>query len=580
MIKIPYGSVGTFKDLVTQGYHYVDRTMYLEKLEALNKKHLFFLRPRRFGKSLFVSVLEHYYGLEHKDQFDQLFGNYYIGKNPTPRRNTYLILKFNFSGINTATNETTEKDFTESVRLSIQTFLNTYDDFFDSKNLQILQEISTPQNMMKQLWGWVKHQAEGKKLYVLIDEYDQFTNEMVAYRFEEFKKVVGRNGWIRKFYETLKIGSDDGVIDRTFITGVTPVTLDSLTSGFSNATDISTDIRFVEMMGFRHEEVKDILMKIGVAEGDLENILEDLKDWYNGYLFHKDAKNSIYNSEMVLHFADQYLINNRYPEQLLATSVATDYHKIRSMFRIAHKEQENISTLQTILKEGQISASLTLKFNFEEDWKQHNFVSLLFYLGFLTIKGNQVTRLIFGIPNYVIRELYHQYFAQIVLERAKLSTYTIEPQEMVLELALHNDTKPIVELTESVLTELSAHHDRAHFNETHVKSIFASWFYTAGFFHIYSELEVSKKNPNNEKGRIDLLLTRRPPFEEELPYQFIFELKYLRKNQIGQLESIKKEAIEQLKDYLKDDKVKDLEDLKAYVVVFVVNKAEVIEVKV
>ncbi len=580
MIKIPYGSVGTFNDLVTQGYHYVDRTLYLEKLEGLNKKHLFFLRPRRFGKSLFVSVLEYYYGWEHQNEFERLFGNYYIGQHPTPLKNSYLILKFNFSGINTATNEATHQDFLESVRYSIQKFLTTYNNLFDSKHLETLKSISSPQNMMKQLWNWVKHEANNKKVYVLIDEYDQFTNEMVAYRFEEFKKVVGRNGWVRKFYETLKIGADDGIIDRTFITGVTPVTLDSLTSGFSNASDISTDLQFAEMMGFTHEEVKAILQKIGVAKERLEVILKDLKKWYNGYLFNEDSNTTIYNSEMVLYFADGYLKQNKYPKQLLATSVATDYHKIRSMFRIAHKEQENIDTLEKILKTGEISAPLTLKFNFEADWQQHNFVSLLFYLGFLTIKGSQLTRLIFGIPNYVIRELYHQYFVQIVLERTKLSTYTIEPQEMVLELALYNNITPIIELTESVLTELSAHYDRASFNETHIKSIFVSWFHTAGFFHIYSELEVAKKNQNNDKGRIDLLLTRRPPFDKEVKYQFIFELKYLKKKNSGQLENLQNVGSKQLKEYLKDDKVKLLKDLKAYVVVFVGNKAEITEVMV
>ncbi|MGB0931318.1 MAG: AAA family ATPase, partial [Chitinophagales bacterium] len=271
MMKIPYGSVGTFNDLVTQGYLYVDRTMYLEKLEALNKKHLFFLRPRRFGKSLFVSVLEHYYGLEHQDKFDRLFGKYYIGQNPTPLRNSYLVLKFNFSGINTATNETTHKGFLSNVRIGISRFLKKYSSIFNPKNLEVLQNISAPEIMLNQLWYWVQTESQGKKVYVLIDEYDQFTNEMVAYRFEEFKKVVGRNGWIRKFYETLKIGADDGIIDRTFITGVTPVTLDSLTSGFSIASDLSTDFRFGEMMGFMHEEVKDILKKIGVEEDDLED---------------------------------------------------------------------------------------------------------------------------------------------------------------------------------------------------------------------------------------------------------------------------------------------------------------------
>ncbi len=580
MIKIPYGSVGTFNDLITQGYHYVDRTLYLEKLEGLNKKHLFFLRPRRFGKSLFISVLEYYYGWEHQNEFERLFGNYYIGQHPTPLRNSYLILKFNFSGINTATNETTFKGFLSKVEKAVRSLVGLHSDLFGVDALDSLQNLPSPEEALLVLYELIKLKRVDKKLYVLIDEYDQFTNEMVAYRFEEFKKVVGRNGWVRKFYETLKIGADDGIVDRTFITGVTPVTLDSLTSGFSNASDISTDLQFAEMMGFTHEEVKVILQKIGIEKGRLEVILKDLKKWYNGYLFHKEAKNTIYNSEMLLYFADRYLTSNRYPEQLLATSVATDYHKIRSMFRIAHKEQENINTLEKILKTGEISAPLTIKFNFEADWQQHNFVSLLFYLGFLTIKGSQLDRLIFGIPNYVIQQLYYQYFSQITLSRTKLNTYGIDIQEKVFELALYNNLDPVIELTESVLTEMSANNDRAAFNETHIKSIFVSWFYATGVYHIYSELEVAKKNKNKDKGRIDLLLTRRPPFDEEVKYQFIFELKYLKKKNSGQLENLQNAASKQLKEYLRDDKVKLLKDLKAYVIVFVGNKAEILKVNI
>ncbi|MEZ4888853.1 MAG: AAA family ATPase [Chitinophagales bacterium] len=579
MKKIPYGGVGSFNDLVTEGYLYIDRTQYIRELEALSEKHLFFLRPRRFGKSLFISVLHHYYGWEHQDKFEKLFGAYNIGHEPTSLKNSYLVLKFNFSGVNTATDETTYNSFLESVRLSVATFLETYDVFFDSENLEKLEQISSPEIIMKQLWHWVKNEGEGRKVYVLIDEYDQFTNEIIAYRFEEFKTTVSRNGWVRKFYETLKIGSDDGIVSRTFITGVTPITLDSLTSGFSGATDISGVLRFHEMMGFRQEEVIGILQGIGIEEADLPNTMGEMKMWYDGYVFHKRAKNSLYNSEMVLYFAQQYLEEGAYPEKLLATSVATDYHKIRSMFRIAHKEKENIHALYKILVDKEIKAQLTIRYNFEIGWQESDFVSLLYYLGFLTIKGSLVNQLIFTIPNYVIRELYYQYFMQITLERANLDTYQIDIQSKVLELAMHNNIEPIIHLTESVLAQLSANHDHAAFNETHPKSIFASWFYAAGIYHIYSEFEVEKKNEDNEKGRVDLLLTRRQPFDKEVPHQFIFELKYLKKAGVKRLKTIKKEAASQLEEYLKDDKIKEMKDLKAYVVVFVGNKADIVRLK-
>ncbi len=576
MKKIPYGSVGTFEDLITQGYLYIDRTQYMEELERLSEKHLIFLRPRRFGKSLFISVLQYYYGIEHQEKFERLFGGCYIEKNPTPLRNSYLILKFNFSGVDTTTEESTRTSFIEEVRLGVANCLKTYSSVFHPKNIEVLQTISSPEIIMKQLWSWVKTEANGTKIYLLIDEYDQFTNEIVAYRFEEFKKIVGRNGWVRKFYETLKIGADDGIVDRTFITGVTPVTLDSLTSGFSNATNVSDYLQLNEMMGFTQKEVMGLLRDIGVKEALLEETMIDLKNWYNGYTFNKKATQGIYNSEMVLHFAKQYLQERGYPQKLLATSIATDYHKIRSMFRIGHKEKENIEALQKVIEDEGILAELTTKFNFEIGWAESDFISLLYYLGFLTIKGSRINQLLFKIPNYVIRELYYQYFVQITLERANMDIYRIDTHSKVIELAMHNNLTPIIELTESVLAKLSANHDHASFNETHPKSIFASWFYAAGIYHIYSELEVEKKNKDQEKGRIDLLLTRRQPFVEEVPYQFIFELKYLKKAGKKRLETVKKEAVCQLKEYLKDDKIKEMMDLKAYVVIFVGNKAEVV----
>ena len=576
MKRIPYGSVGTFDDLITQGYFYIDRTRFIEELEQLNEKHLVFLRPRRFGKSLFISVLQYYYGIIHEDKFDRLFGEFYIGQNPTPLRSSYLLFYCNFSGINTANDETTYQGFLSKVEKAVWKLVDAHPDLFTKYVPDKPKGFPSPEEALLTLFELIDLNRVNKKIYVLIDEYDQFANEMIAYRFEDFKKIVSGNGWVRKFYETLKIGSDNGYVDRTFITGVTPITLDSLTSGFSNATNISTDLRFCEMMGFTEEEVMGILEKIGVAAEMQNDMMMDLKKWYDGYIFHKQAKRGIYNSEMVLHFAKEYAKEDKYPEKLLATSVATDYHKIRSMFRIAHREKENLATLQKVLEGEEFVARLTEKYNFAGGWKERDFISLLYYLGFLTIKGARLKSLIFRIPNEVIRELYYDYFMHMTLERAGLDVYKVDSYDRVMELALHNDIQPIIELTEAVLAQLSAHHDKAAFNETHPKSIFASWLYAAGFYHIYSELEVEKKNDDNEKGRIDLLLTRRQPFVEEIPYQFIFELKYLKKAGDKRIRTVKKEAVVQLEEYLKDDKIKEIADLKAYVIVFVGNKAHVV----
>ncbi|MEZ4886234.1 MAG: AAA family ATPase [Chitinophagales bacterium] len=574
MIKIPFG-VSDFEQMITQGYYYVDRTQYLERLEAMGKKYLFFLRPRRFGKSLFISVLQYYYGLEYKKKFDLLFGKQYIGQNPTPLANSYLILRLNFSAIDTDSNEKAYQDFFVRIKQGVRGLLMLHKEIFKVDTNDFFKDLTTSQAIMNKLYEVMLSEQVTQKIYLLIDEYDHFTNEIMAFHFEEFKEIVGKNGWVRKFYESLKIGTDAGWIDRMFVTGVTPITLDSLTSGFNNASDISMRLGFEEMMGFTQKEVEGILLGIGISEDELGEISADLKSWYDGYTFNKKAKEGMYNSAMVLYFADAYLERMEYPDQLLDTNIASDYGKIRSMFRIAHKERENIEVLREVLSKDELKATLTQKYNFNQPWDRDKFISLLYYLGFLTIKGGDFEGTIFTIPNYVIKHLYFQYFTQVTLEDTELDVYDLRIRDKVMELAKYNNIKPIMELTESVLTQLSAHHDRAYFNEGHIKTIFVSWFHSAGLYHIFSELEVKKSK--TEKGRIDLLLARRQPFGKSIPYQFIFELKYLKQAQAGQLEATKKEAIKQLKDYLKAEKIKDMEDLKAYVIVFVVNKRIVIE---
>lgn len=572
MLKIPYG-ISDFKQLATENYHYVDRTSYLEKLEQLSTKYHFFLRPRRFGKSLFISTLQYYYGIQYQTQFEQLFGQYYIGQHPTPLANSYLVLRFNFSAIDTSTNEKAYQGFLNSVKYSVLTFFSVYKTFFKSVD-QHITAASTPQDVMLALYQVMQEQEVKHVIYLLIDEYDHFTNEILAFRFEEFKNIVGKNGWVRKFYESLKVGTDSGKIARMFVTGVTSITLDSLTSGFNNSTDISRRLGFENMMGFVTEEVLDILRGLGISETELPAVISHLKKWYNGYRFNKHTKQRVYNSQMVLYFAYAYQENMDYPDELLDVNIASDYSKIRNMFRIAHKERENLEVLREIIKKDEVTAYLIQRYNLDDHWGKDQFVSLLYYLGFLTIKAADFGGLVFQAPNYVIRQLYFQYFTRIILEDANIDQYDLRIRDKVLELAKYNNINPIIDLTQSTLTQLSAHYDRAYFNEGHVKAIFVSWFHATGVYHIYSELEVKKSK--TKKGRIDLLLARREPFMH-VPYQFIFELKYLKQNQAHQVEEVKEEAIQQLKAYLADEKIKGMTELKAYVVIFVVNKAVVIE---
>ena len=286
-LKMPYG-ISNYEELITENYYYVDKSKYIEKLENLSEKRIMFLRPRKFGKTLFTSVIENYYDKNKADKFEKLYGNTYIGKNPTKLKNSYCILRFNFSGINTENEESTMKGFKEKVSISIDGFTKKYGvDFF-------VNQEQTTEGITRSLIEAFKFQKPEEKIYVIIDEYDHFANELLGFYPEHFRSLVSKNGRVRKWYEVLKEGTET-VIDRIFITGVAPITLDSLTSGFNIGKDITQDVRFNDMMGFTKKELVEIFNNQEICIEEQEKILPIMKENYYGYKFNIKAENQIYN---------------------------------------------------------------------------------------------------------------------------------------------------------------------------------------------------------------------------------------------------------------------------------------------
>ena len=256
MIKILYGE-SDFQKLRVNKCYYEDRTVFLETLEKWTSNYPVFLRPRRFGKSLFVSVLHYYYGLEYKADFDALFGDLYIGQHPTPLANSYMVLSLEFSGIDTATHESTYQGFLKNVIEAARSFLSAYDTFFTEQDKEMILNQPSPESVVKTLFGIKNAHKIPHKIYVLIDEYDHFANELLSFDLQRFKDDVSTNGFVRKFYESLKTATRQNIINKIFITGVSPITLDSLTSGFNISSNISTNPIFHDMVGFTHQEVED-----------------------------------------------------------------------------------------------------------------------------------------------------------------------------------------------------------------------------------------------------------------------------------------------------------------------------------
>ncbi|MEQ6360555.1 AAA family ATPase, partial [Thermoanaerobacter thermohydrosulfuricus] len=394
MKKIPYG-MSNFRAMREEGYLYVDKTMYIEKIENLNSKYLFFIRPRRFGKSLFLSTLENYYDINNEKDFEKLFGDLYIGKNPTKLKNSYMVLELDFSGLDTGDRERLEKSFKQNLIDSISSFLNKYHSIF--KEINEIKEHIKEKPDIKSIINQLIEEVEkvGKKIYLIIDEYDHFANDIIAMGDSEFyREIVRASGFVRDFYETLKIGTKS-VIDRIFITGISPIMLDDLTSGFNIALNVTMDLNLNEMLGFTEEEVVKILEEVGIEEKEREKSLEELKELYDGYLFSAEAEKRIYNPDMVLYYLDSIVRYKKPPRNLIDDNVKTDYGRLNRLTM----NEENKALLERIIKEEGIVAEIVTKFSFDRMYDEEYFISLLFYMGLLTIERQEKTRLFLKIPN-------------------------------------------------------------------------------------------------------------------------------------------------------------------------------------
>lgn len=567
MRQLPKG-ISNYEDIVRENRIYVDKTMYIEKLEKLSDKTIMFLRPRKFGKTLFTSTLECYYDINKQDKFDELFQNTYIGKNPTNNKNKYCILRFNFSGISTETLDETKKSFKNSTIESIKIFIAKYHlDFYINEN-QEAEEI------LNSLYTAFQIQKNNNKIYVLIDEYDHFANELLGFRTDEFKNLVAKNGKIRKWYEILKKGTET-VVDRIFITGVAPITLDSTTSGFNIANDITKNILFNDMLGFSKEDVIYLMNELEIPKNNQKELLPILKTNYDGYIFSNMIKDNLesykmYNSNMTLYFLDLYKQQNEIPEDLVDTNIISDYGKIESFMDLC-QNMNKIELLEKIVAGELVESELTEKFNAEINFGEKELISLLFYLGYLTIKEIDFGVLEFGSPNEVIRKIYSDYFLEYIKRRSGL-TNEINQKEILKEILLEGKIEKLLDVLKEFLTNLS-NRDYQKFDEKYVKVIFYSICRMLKGLYVKSELEVSGQYA-------DILLVPKEELKER--YSILIEFKYIKQEDYdkdnGLLKDRQKQARIQLETYKKSEEIIMLPKVKSYSIVVIKDKIFVEEI--
>ena len=408
--QVPYG-VADFVTVIEQNLYYVDKTMFIPKLEK-QPRNLFFIRPRRFGKSIFLSMLYSYYDCTQSHKFQSLFGNLWIGQHPTPLQGKYQVLFLDFSQI-TGNIDKLETKFNSYLSINLDAFVRQYSEYYQAEMEEILAQEDFEEKMELIFKAAKAHQYH---LYLIIDEYDNFTNVILNERGENvYHAITHADGFYRDVFKKFK-----GNFERIFMMGVSPVTLDDVTSGFNIGWNISIKPEFDEMLGFSTTDVVEMFTYYKEhgsipADSDIDAIVNDMKPWYDNYCFAEEAlkkKTRMFNCDMVLYYLRNYMDNGCSPRQMIDPNTRTDYGKMKKLLQFDKLDGERKGIIRKIAEEEQIVTQLYESFSAYQIPKAEIFPSLLFYYGMLTIKGTRGSKLILGIPNNNVRKQYYGYLEE------------------------------------------------------------------------------------------------------------------------------------------------------------------------
>lgn len=408
--RVPYG-VADFAQVIEQNQYYVDKTMFIPELEK-QPSNLFFIRPRRFGKSIFLSMLYSYYDCAQSHKFQSLFGNLWIGQHPTPLQGKYQVLFLDFSQI-TGNIDKLETKFNSYLSINLDAFVRQYSEYYQAEMEEILAQEDFEEKMELIFKAAKAHQYH---LYLIIDEYDNFTNVILNERGEKvYHAITHADGFYRDVFKKFK-----GNFERIFMMGVSPVTLDDVTSGFNIGWNISIKPEFDEMLGFSTTDVVEMFTYYKEhgsipADSDIDAIVNDMKPWYDNYCFAEEAlkkKTRMFNCDMVLYYLRNYMDNGCSPRQMIDPNTRTDYGKMKKLLQFDKLDGERKGIIRKIAEEEQIVTQLYESFSAYQIPKAEIFPSLLFYYGMLTIKGTRGSKLILGIPNNNVRKQYYGYLEE------------------------------------------------------------------------------------------------------------------------------------------------------------------------
>ena len=547
---IPYGDAD-FKRIRLTGSLYVDKTRFLRRLERVRFAVL--IRPRRFGKSCWISLLEHYYDRTRSDAFDAVFRGTDIARQPTGQRHRYVVLRFNFSAFNDAL-ETLERNFEEYCRLEIRRAVERNPDLFPEPAARRCLAPASVAGILNELFAYAGD--HGVAFYVLIDEYDNFANTILAHHGEAaYHGITHGGGFYRNFFATLKAGAErsDGGIARLFITGVSPITLDDVTSGFNIGKNISLDADFNELLGFTEPEVRGLLemyRDLGVFDQDVDEALDTMRDWYDGYRFAAGAGRSVYNTDLVLYYLTESIPNRSMPDYLIDTNVRVDYGKLRHLLVVGRQLNGNFDLLRHVAGEEWVACDLQPGFPVERLTRRENFLSLLHFFGLLSIREVVDGRPVLAIPNQTVRRLLYGFLRDGYDDVGTFAVDLFAFDQLTSAMANAGAWRPVFEFLRDAIAAQTGIRDYIA-GEKVLQGFLAAYLSVCPYFVFRSEAELGK-------GYADIalepLLARYP----HLRRGYLIELKYLKRSDpLGrhQLDAAAQEAAGQLRGYLADERL-------------------------
>ena len=545
---VPYG-ISDFEQVRKENKYLVDKTMFFEKMERAGN-FLFLVRPRRFGKSLFLDMLESYYDINQKDNFHELFKGLYVADHPTKEQGEFLVMHLDFSIVGSDL-ENLYENFNRYLSQRCLLFANKYAAYYPDDFMEYMQREKTGMGMLNLIHGY-SHELR-LKLYLIVDEYDNFTNNVLNVKGQQaYHELTHGTGFYRDIFKLFK-----PMFHRIIMLGVSPITLDDLTSGYNIALNMSLDARFNQMLGFSEEEVRQMIRyykEVGAIGEDKteDDIIADMKPWYDNYCFADDSfgvEPSMFNCDMVCYYMSQLVDTGKRPKVMIDPNTMTDYGKLKRLIEIDNMEENRLRIIHEITEKGYIQGILVSHFPAERIMDYDNFVSLLYYYGMLTIGGVEGELLTLIIPNNNVRLQYYRYLRDEYREIAPVST--TELSICYGRAALHGDWRPLIEFI------CKAYHDTTAVRqliegERNLQGFMNAYLTLTNYYQVAPEMEFSH-------GYCDFFLLPNYLTYPMVAHSYILELKYLKADATeAEAEKQWAEAVAQIKTYAADKKLQSM----------------------